>query len=997
MHWVLLVSSFAYFAVCVARCRGSGPIRERDPELPAVYPEIEHAEALVLGAALWFGGLGIVGTLWAWAGYFSPLPLAATLAALTVLMARGRRRDPRRDRPGRAGWVPVATVFVLAAVLRLPVHEYPLGGRDQGTYLLRAEVTARTGGLAKDDAILAAAGASAAHRIGPLDILGLYPRHGDAHRATHYEAAYRPGFYLSDRDRGIVRPQFFHMFPVLLAVSVLLGCPPGLLAMAQGVLGVLAVFAFAGRHFPERRIWAFLAAAVVALAPIAIWVHRNTLSETLAALLFGASAVAAQRAAACSTPQGREGELRLAGFALGCLAWARGNGLLIAPIVLLVLLGGGAWRQRSIQIYAALVVLSAGVHTFTVFPYLHDEVARQWLPNLPLTPPALAVALAVCMACGWLRDAFRPWPRVLGHLPHALTLLAVLVYAAARWTGTPGPPWSRLDPTLPLLGAPLLVLAILGASRRACFPEGMPGRWLCALASAVAWTLLLYAPRNLPDVSLYYYGRYLVPELLPAAALFATHGLRTAVSHLAGRGVPPPLTLAAGVAAMLVPSVWPLLRHPTTRLQEFQGAGAMAAALSARLEPEAIVLAGGEGWHHGHTFNQIGGALALRHGHHVLPYLQREAAYATLYELLVLRPQSHGPPPPVYILHNEATLASLGAQTEAAVDLQLPPPFRVETATFAELFVHRLTPTRGEIPHRVTRDDLRMALLRVGLDDGAEELRLRYDAALGFTPGAGAGDRFCLPREGMATFELPATPWARQLVVVADAGNARPTQDWQIFVDGERVERTTPALPHRERHTIGPIVRERPPHTLAVRGAEGGDPACPWGAVVEIRLLGLDASPEGAERDTLRVRPDRDLGHPFPPTVWTAGRSLSAYRPGARGGAAKDRSMVLVAGDALSFSPIQRPGDAGRGCRITVALTSARLDAGARLEILAGDRQLATFDPPDTLRGTWRSEVASCETTELVVAVTVRLAAAAPGDQVELRDVTLWDAEVLVR
>src|SRR5690606_14293490 len=143
-------------------------------------------------------------------------------------------------------------------------------------------------------------------------------------------------------------------------------------------------------------------------------------------------------------------------------------------------------------------------------------------------------------------------------------------------------------------------------------------------------------------------------ELLPAAALSATAGLEALVTRLAGPTGPLDASRArrrvAGAlgslpgAGLVARAVAALLRHPPLGLREHAAAGEAVEWLAERIPSDAIVIAGGEGWHHGHTHNQVGGALAMGHGVEVVPYRTREDAWLSAWELLVAGPERRGQP-----------------------------------------------------------------------------------------------------------------------------------------------------------------------------------------------------------------------------------------------------------------------------------------------------------------------------------------------------------------
>ncbi|MCA9709023.1 MAG: hypothetical protein KDK70_24475, partial [Myxococcales bacterium] len=712
-------------------------------------------DAIVLVSAAWLAAVGIAATLLAMLGLFGAASMSATAAVGAALTwpwgaaprpldrPRDRPRDrmPARLRASARRWLAALGLLGLALALRCPVLDYPLAGRDQGTYTLRAQHTLRTGELSAVDPVLAQAAAEAGERPGPADLLGLYHRGHEPWRRDRYEAAYRPGFYLADVDEGRVQPQFLHLHPMLMATAGLVLRPSRVadVMVIHAALSLLGLLAVARRLWP-RGAWAEGAALLWACAPLSVWVLRTPLSEGPTSVMMLAGTLAVLRAR-----DGLTGSLPLGAIALGALAWVRGNGWLAAPVLL-----AAQWlvpraesrARRAGLLLAAMVGAAVVVHAPTTFPYLHDELLRQ-LPLPAALTPWLLVATTVAGLSAWfaldelgpLRRAEDRWlPAVARHGPTLLAGLLVLALVAYLWLrgDPPTKPYSRLDAVAPLVGLPALLLAALGL--RAVL-RGWPRRpsvaqaWMLGLAGVLVATVGLYAQRNLPQLGLYYYGRYLVPELLPALLLLAVQGLVAIHRWLAG---PAPGSWRRRAAAVLAGLAFAglgwsvagvLVRHPVTRLPEFAGARRVVDHLAARLPEGAVVIAGGEGWHFGHTWNQVGGALALAHGVTVLPYQTREAAYASLVELLVRRPAATGQPaPPVFLLLNEATKHRMRDPDQpdairiAGLDDLLPPPLVARRIELVEMFLDRLTPVDDGPPTRVTRDGLRMALLQVEVD-----------------------------------------------------------------------------------------------------------------------------------------------------------------------------------------------------------------------------------------------------------------------------------------
>lgn len=980
-------------------------------------------EAIVIAGTIAIVVIGLVVTLLAALGIAGPGTSAAGIAGIALVHGawpRGGARviPPRVDR--RAAIVPAALVLS-AIALRWPAMDYALAGRDQGSYTLRAEDLAAHGRLDRIDPVLAAAGAEAGMRTGPGDLLGLYPRRGDAWRDGVYEAGYRPGWYLADREDGHVVPQFFHLHPASMAAALWLAPDHGIAGMLalEAALVVLAMYAV-GRRLLGHAAWGALAAAIVVVSPLAIWVHRNNLTETLTALVVACSALAALRAR-----DGRSHGLVLAAFVLGAVAWIRGNGWLIAPVVLAgtaLVPASTPRRQRPAIVFAIMLAGSIALHGVTVFPYVYDELHR--LVSWWSKPSALGlVGLSSLALVGWWSVdelVFGPRGRlatsaVLDRLRrHALAILVVLGVAAVAvgWLRPAGgPSWSRLDALAPAIGPVLGGFALVGAAMLLRVRVAMDAAhaWLVMLVAVVVATAALYLPHTLPTFGLYYYGRYLVPELLPALALAAVVAVRGVTRRFVGVrarivGAVLGTIVVAGVAA-------PLVRWPVTRLVEFAGTGRLVEALAARIPADAVVVAGGEGWHHGHTFNQVAGALALRHDRVVVPYVTREAAIASVWELTI-GAHADAPAPPVFLLINEATHAVRPAPdgpTLAAFDDLLPPPFAARSIAAFELAADRLTPSTDALPSRVTRDRLRMVLVEVAVDpDRWHELRrwwprvaadgsiatARSDPALpelAIHGPEGAGPP-CLRADRDLVIELPDDPRATSLALVATPGSATYVGSWELWADDVRLALDPPGLPARARDTLGPWTFARAPRRLRIRGASRSvaDAICPEGGIAELRAWSIEhGALDDAPLEQHSLSPPDDLGHPIEPVRWVAGRGLSRYRSGV-GPAPELRavSLALRPGAPLEFPAERLPGEGP--VDLVVNLTGAALSSAARIVVRVDGTELGELDPPETRNRSWQSPILVLTRTAAVARISLELRDAAEGDVAWVRDVGLF-------
>lgn len=1007
---------------------------------------------VVIALALHVGLVAVAATLLAWIGWLSVVGLIAACIVLALACWPWTPMPepvPVRSHARALIWALLALVGI-GVVLRVPAMPAELAGRDQGTYLLRAHASLRTGSLGFTDPVLAQAGRELERNTavaGTYDILGLYPIGDDAWRRDHYDGAYRPGAYLGDREAGEVVPQFFHLHPMLLAVAGATFGPQRATWVLPWLAALwLACLACCARRLWPRGAWAVLAVALVVGSPLAIWTARTPLSENPMALFEWTAVLVALR---LRDSAAREpcGDWLIAGC-LGLCAFTRGNALLLLPIVLAL-----AWlrpRGPGVEVRASAraawlllgsLFASIVLHAATTYPYVHDELLRQ-LPNVRLGPGGL-VGVAGLGALVWLlvdRLAARlpGLARVQRIVPRVLVLgcfAAAMLWWVLERDSPPDRPFSRLDAAPILLGAPLLASAGVGLivlARR--WRPGPEQFWLVALASLVPATALLYAPRQLPQLAFFYYGRYLVPELLPAAAFAATAGIAAMVAWLAGPQTNPerrlePRRLVAGAVGIIAAlgllgsSVRPLIEHPQLRLREYDGAGAAVRWLAARMPADAIVIAGGEGWHSAHTHNQVGGALAFSHGVSVLPYRTREDAWVTAWELLVAGPQRRGePPPPVFLLVNEAARQATRRDDDgdairvALLDDQLWAPFRVERASLLELFVHALTPVGDQLPTRVARHELRMGLLRLQVDPEALARIERFDfeqrppAGVRVSGGQHDDGRTCVSPERPLTITIPRSASAAHVVVITEVANepmSRRIGEWSLRVDGVEMSPPKGLLP-RPRATLGPLPLslhgpDERPETLTIEllGVELspdalGPESCRYGHVAAIVVLPRERSsvfalePEQIEIATLE--PPKNLGHAIVPTTWAAGRSLSRYRAGTTPTPElAGFALRLPAGESLTFAPIDLPlAELGRPCSLDVIVTLAgtTTEGESQLHVYAGEQRIGTVHPPPMRTGSWSAEPFVWRSDVDRAQLRVELESPTSGG-VDLRDVAL--------
>lgn len=333
----------------------------RDVEPGTVPPDAGEAAFVALALCAWpallLAGLG---------RFHWSIPILTAAAGSTVytwLTLRNRRR--RTDR-----WTFAALgISILSLALSLPPSEMLLGGWDPGVYTHIAASMNREGSLLFHGADFQAMDAETLH---------LFSRDvGNARQPFH-------GIYL--RQDGTLSPQFFHLFPALMAVVYGAGGMETALLL-NGFLQAAAVWIFFSllRRLWEAP-WALAGACLLALHPVQIWQAGFPTAELLTQvlLLFGA------RFLLDSSAAGSPRLPLLAGLAFGLAFMCRYDViLLLVPLTILILL---FQLLRPAPRFLLWVLPGPGLSGLHVWLHIRF-VAPYYHPLSNLVVPALIAAL----------------------------------------------------------------------------------------------------------------------------------------------------------------------------------------------------------------------------------------------------------------------------------------------------------------------------------------------------------------------------------------------------------------------------------------------------------------------------------------------------------------------------------------------------------------------------------------------------------------------------
>lgn len=178
-------------------------------------------------------------------GIFRIWPLAiAGLSALFVY--------PRCSKTGLGHIKWLLPVLGIAFFLFFRPYQYMDGGWDPGSYVNTGVHIAQTGGVIYND-----------------EIVNEYP-----------------GLYIKDRDRGLVVPQFFHLYPVWIAIFYKLFGLKSVFYVNPffALLNVILVFLIGKKLMGKR--YGIIAALLLCLNIIEIWNARFSISEILSQFLL---------------------------------------------------------------------------------------------------------------------------------------------------------------------------------------------------------------------------------------------------------------------------------------------------------------------------------------------------------------------------------------------------------------------------------------------------------------------------------------------------------------------------------------------------------------------------------------------------------------------------------------------------------------------------------------------------------------------------------------
>jgi hypothetical protein len=504
------------------------------------------APAVALGLLAWAGlALAHIGR-YSLLGSFAVAVFGCGVILAIAWRARGRPRlgvDP-------AGLAMVAGLALVAGLLFFPGFPYGVGDKDPGLYVVHGIAIARTGSYALTDPALDAA------RVPSV--------------AEYTPDARFPGVWINDRAAQRIVPQFYHLWPALLASGFRLGGYTGLanLAPFAALLGVLTLALVVRRAF--GLVAGSLAGLLLATNMLEVWQAKYQTTEVFTELLIGAALLGV----VIAIRTGWRPAAGVGGLLLGLSYLARPDGLLLVLLAVgvgCVLLVLGRFDARAGWFAAGVAVtLPHGLlqaywlaRTYTLANYLPrlSELAflvavpvvlavlvRMLLPRLGtrltvlMEDPrvqrwcgvAITAAVGLVIAIGLLR------PSLFGASYGTYNGRLVRTYAEQTMIRLS---WFFTLPGLALMWAGVGVLAL----RR-----WRAAAWAAVLPALVLLPLYTLDPRN--SSRMMWWGRRFVPVVLPGVVMLMAIALTVGLLWT-GR-LRWPARLAAGAAAAFLLAVF---------------------------------------------------------------------------------------------------------------------------------------------------------------------------------------------------------------------------------------------------------------------------------------------------------------------------------------------------------------------------------------------------------------------------------------------------------
>ncbi|HUV13202.1 MAG TPA: phospholipid carrier-dependent glycosyltransferase [Acidobacteriota bacterium] len=487
-----------------------------------------------------------------------------------------RNKTSCGDGLSRADLQLLLLLIVVGLVFRVGPYPYVVGGEDQGVYVNMSYAIDRENGAFHTDPVRS--------RLTDPQLVEAYDRanlwHWDA--ADPGAGVFLPGIYVKNLENSEYVFQFYHLHPLWMSIfgSVLGGLDRLYALTFFSILSLIAFYLLTLELF-ENRLLAFFAGFFLALNPLHAFFSKFPVAEVVA-LAFLTSGfyylVRYHRRARRGDDDWRY--LLISALLLGCMFFTRISGFMYMPTIWLILMVAVAFEEgqrtrRRLVSYCCgvgiLFVVSVAYGLNFSYPYARDIYAMsfsrllgpEWLVRLFLLLFLLGAgtvaALILLRNEIWGRRFRVLLQKGLPLFPWAFILVGILglvkVYQLA-WGGGDFSYWvipywdlagkgldSVLRSSLFVAGAyvspPVAILALTGLFCRA------QSRYLTLILAFLLQFVVYAAFLQWVMPYQYWWGRYLLSQIVPFSILVAMAGLLAWWIRPIGRKVAVVLVLSA--------------------------------------------------------------------------------------------------------------------------------------------------------------------------------------------------------------------------------------------------------------------------------------------------------------------------------------------------------------------------------------------------------------------------------------------------------------------
>jgi hypothetical protein len=548
--------------------RSSPPVEVEQPaaEPTAARRLLTVAELVILAVAAIVGIVSLASLASAHLGHATlPIIAAVSAVAVVVVILVVWRLDRPRVRWDVPGLIPVVAGLVLAAIMMFPGFNYGTGDRDPGSYVEHAVEISRTHSITFFDDLDAA------------QMKGEIPGAGLGLGRSPWPAMWdQPG-----GPPGTIFPQFYHLWPALLATAKDVGGFSGLFN-AVSLVGVIAVglaVAVARRLAGLPAAW--LTAALLPTNMLEVWQAKYPTAEIFGQLLF----MGTMLGVILTIQMGWRTAAAAAGVLLSLSYLERADGIVLVLIgwaTLCALLAARRFDRRAAWFAGGLLVLLP-YGFYQAYGLAHAYTVSNAIPSLRVIVAAMLAMALLGALIAWQRrgvEALLAWGakrRTQVWLGSAfvvvcggLLLLGLLRprlfgadYAIVRGVSQRTYDEASLIRLSWFFTLPGLVLMLAGIAYVAVGRWRLD-RWLIALPATTLLALYCYHVRNSPY--LMWATRRFVTSVVPSMVLLIGCGVTLGfivVRHFMNRGVGV-VAVAAAIVALTVFNLsesWPLRSH----------------------------------------------------------------------------------------------------------------------------------------------------------------------------------------------------------------------------------------------------------------------------------------------------------------------------------------------------------------------------------------------------------------------------------------------------